>query len=60
MRYYHLCVTVLFAGTTFAQTQPVREAKPVADFKETTGNASLPVRKVARWARWARCSVWRR
>lgn len=46
MRTHYLCVTVLFAGTTFAQTQPVREAKLVADIKESTGNASLPVRKV--------------
>ena len=46
MRTHYLCVTILFAGTTFAQTQPVREVKSVADIKESTGNASLPVRKV--------------
>ena len=46
MRNTFVCVTVLFAGTTFAQTRPVREARPVADMQETTGNASLPVRKV--------------
>lgn len=40
MRIHYLCVTVLFAGTTFAQTQPVREAKSVADIKESTGNCA--------------------
>lgn len=46
MRTYYLCVMVLFAGAAFAQTAPVRQAKPEAEVKEATGSASLPVKKV--------------
>jgi len=46
MRLHYLCVTVLFAGVAFAQTAPVRQEKTAAEVKETTGNASLPVKKV--------------
>ncbi len=46
MRLFYLCVTVLFAGAAFAQTAPVRPEKTETDIKETTGNASLPVKKV--------------
>jgi len=46
MRIHYLCVTVLFAETVFAQTAPVQQAKPEAEAKESTGNASLPVKKV--------------
>ncbi len=46
MRTHYLCVTLLFAGAAFAQTTPVRQAKPEAEVKEATGSASLPVKKV--------------
>jgi hypothetical protein len=46
MRTYYLCVTLLFAGTAFAQTAPVRQAKPETEVKEATGSASLPVKRV--------------
>jgi len=39
-------VTALFAVAAFAQTAPVQQAKTEAEAKESTGNASLPVKKV--------------
>jgi hypothetical protein len=39
-------VTALFAVAAFAQTPPVRQAKTETEAKESTGNASLPVKKV--------------
>jgi hypothetical protein len=46
MRTHYLCVAFLFAEAAFAQTTPVQQAKPEAEVKEATGNASLPVKKV--------------
>ena len=46
MRTHHLCVALLFAAATFAQTAPVRQEKMDPNAKETTGSASLPVKKV--------------
>ena len=46
MRIHYLCVTALFAVAAFAQTAPVQQAKTEAEAKESTGNASLPVKKV--------------
>ena len=46
MRIGYLCVTVFFAGSAFAQTAPVRQGKTETEVKETTGNVSLPVKKV--------------
>ncbi len=46
MRIHYLCVTTLFAIGSFAQTPQVQQAKTETEVKETTGNASLPVKKV--------------
>src|SRR5271157_2275621 len=46
MRIHYLCVTALFAVAAFAQTPPVQQAKTETEAKESTGNASLPVKKV--------------
>ncbi len=46
MRIHYLCVATLFAIGSFAQTPQVQQAKTETEVKETTGNASLPVKKV--------------
>jgi hypothetical protein len=46
MRVGYLCVTALFAAAAFAQNPPTQQTKSETEVKETTGNASLPVKKV--------------